>query len=117
LISGFAIRVGDGLAGRAFAERRPLWSRDLTSEAGLSYTDAATARLVKAKAMRAPLAVPIISRGKVYGALVAGFHTPHEFTPNETRLLSVLGNHTAIALENARLYAPEARARPAAEVA
>jgi PAS domain S-box-containing protein len=117
LISGFAIRVGEGLAGRAFAERRPVWSRDLRAERSLRYTDDDTERLVKTKAMRSLLAVPIISRGKVYGALVAGFYAAHEFTEKEIRLLSVLGNHTAIALENARLYDAEARARQAAEVA
>jgi signal transduction histidine kinase/CheY-like chemotaxis protein len=117
LIAGFGIRVGEGLAGRAFAERRPQWSRDLTQDAAIHYTDADTERLVKARAMRAPLAVPIVSRGNAYGALVAGFYTPHDFTEKETRLLSVLGNHTAIALENARLYAAEGRARQAAEVA
>jgi len=96
LITGFALRVGEGLAGRAFAERRPLWSRDLRTDRGLTYSSGDTERLVKTKAMRAPLAVPIISRGTAYGALVAGFYSPHEFTEKEIRLLSATrSSHTS----------------------
>jgi signal transduction histidine kinase/DNA-binding response OmpR family regulator len=116
LLTTFSLRIGEGLAGRAFAERRPMWVRDLHDpDAALTYTSADTERVVRTKAMRAPLAVPIISQGKAYGVLVAGFYDVHDFTAKEVQLLSVLGDQTAIALENARLYAETERRRREAE--
>ena len=115
LLGTFTLRVGEGLAGRAFAEQRPVWSHDLRADPEARYAAAHTERLVKTKAMRAPLAVPIVRRGQAQGALVAGFYSPHDFTENEVRLLAVLGHQTAIALENARLYQAEAQARQSAE--
>jgi signal transduction histidine kinase len=49
------------------------------------------------------MAVPILSRGEVYGVLVAYFFEPHDFAAREIQLLSTLADHAAIAIENVRL--------------
>jgi signal transduction histidine kinase len=102
LTRDLVLTPGDGVAGRAFQERRPFWTRDHLADPALRYTPGAAA-LVHTKAPRAYLAVPILSRNEVYGVLVSYFFEPHDFTPNEIRLLSSLADHTAIALENVQL--------------
>jgi signal transduction histidine kinase len=102
LTRDLVLAPGDGVAGRAFLERRPVCTRDRLVDPALRYTPG-TAELINAKAPRAYLAVPILSRGDVYGVLVGYFVDPHDFTLNEIRLLSSLADHAAIALENVRL--------------
>jgi GAF domain-containing protein/FixJ family two-component response regulator/two-component sensor histidine kinase len=109
LTRALVLKPGEGVAGRAFEDRRPVWTRDRLADPALAYGPAAD-RLIRARAPRAYLAVPIVSRGQVHGVLVGYFVAPHDFTPEEVQLLSTLGDHAAIALENARLYA-ETRAR------
>ncbi|HSE94582.1 MAG TPA: ATP-binding protein, partial [Methylomirabilota bacterium] len=93
---------GDGVAGRAFQERRPVWTRDRLADPSLQYRPEAD-NLIHAKAPRAYIAVPILGRGEVYGVLVESFFEPHDFTPEEIQLLSTLADHAAIAIENVRL--------------
>jgi signal transduction histidine kinase len=102
LTRDLVLTAGEGVAGRAFQERRPFWTRDHLADPALQYTSGA-AELVHAKAPRAYMAVPILSRSEVYGVLVGYFFEPHDFTPNEVRLLSSLADHSAIALENVHL--------------
>jgi PAS domain S-box-containing protein len=96
------LRPGEGVAGRAFTERRAVWTRDRQHDA-LGYTPEA-GRLIAAQAPRAYLAVPILRRDDVYGVLVAYFFAPHDFTPDEVRLLSTLAAQAAIAVDNAILF-------------
>ncbi len=103
LTGTLVLKSGEGVAGRAFQERRPVWTGDRLLDPSLQYTPAADA-LIKTKAPRAYLAVPIISRGQVYGVLLDYFLLPHEFTPQEVRLLSTLADHAAVAMEKSQLY-------------
>jgi signal transduction histidine kinase len=102
LTRDLVLTPGEGVAGRAFQERRPVWTRDRLDDPLVQYTPVA-APLIGSKAPRAYMAVPILSRGEVYGVLVGYFFEPHDFTPNEIRLLSSLADHAAIALENVHL--------------
>ena len=109
------IRPGEGIAGRVFQERRPLWSGHLGKDAIAQYADEQTQQSIRESAM-ATLGAPIIIRGDVYGVLNVSFLSPRDFTPQEVRLIQALADHAAIALENARLYTEsEARARDLAE--
>ena len=98
------VRPGEGIGGRAFQERHPVWTRDLRAEPSARYSDAATHEVIHAKAPRAVLAVPIMSREDVFGVLLGYFFEPHDFTPKAIQLVSTLAHHAAIALENARLF-------------
>jgi GAF domain-containing protein/CheY-like chemotaxis protein len=109
------IRPGEGIAGRVFQERRPLWSRNLGKDTIAHYADEQTQNSMRGSTI-ATLGAPIIIRGDVYGVLNVSFVSPRDFTPQEVRLIQALADHAAIALENARLYAEsEARARDLAE--
>ena len=103
LTRGLALRPGEGIAGRAYQERQPVWTRDRLSDPTLRHSPAAQ-RLVDAAAPRAYLAVPIISREETYGVLVVYFFSPHDFTTREVQLVSTLADHAALALQNARLF-------------
>lgn len=67
-------------------ERRPFW---LGSVPGIE--DASSL-----------LAVPVVYRERVLGVLLALSEAPREFSGSETRLLELLANQAAVALENAR---------------
>ncbi len=111
------IRPGEGIAGRAFQERRPIWTRDLLADPSVAYADATVDRAIQAEALRAVLAAPIISRGEVYGVLSGYFTSPHDFTPHEVRLLSTLADSAAVAINNARLFEALQQAKETAEAA
>jgi signal transduction histidine kinase/DNA-binding response OmpR family regulator len=102
LTRGLVLTPGEGVAGRAFQERCPVWTGDRLVDPTLQYTPSADL-LIQAKAPRAYMAVPILSRGEVFGVLVDYFFEPHDFTPKEVQLLSTLADHAAIAIENIRL--------------
>ncbi len=102
LTRDLVLQPGEGVAGRAFQERRPVSTADRLADSALRYTPAA-AGLIQA-APRAYLAVPIGVRDDVLGVLVAYFFEPHEFSEKEVQLLSSLAAHAAIAMDNARHY-------------
>ena len=102
LTRDLVLTPGEGVAGRAFQERRPVWTNDRLTDPALRYTTTAVI-LVHSKAPRAYMAVPILSRGMVHGVLVDYFFEPHLFTAREIRLLSTLADHAAIAIEGIQL--------------
>jgi PAS domain S-box-containing protein len=63
------------------------------------------------------LAVPVSSRAgdEVFGGLFFGHSEPDRFTEDSERLVSAIARLAAIAIENARLYDSERRARSQAE--
>ena len=102
LTRGVFLKAGEGVGGRAFKERRPVWTRDRTVDPSLGYSPASRV-LMEAKAPRSYLAVPIMSRDEVHGVLMEYFFSPHDFTPREIQLVSTLADHVALAFENVRL--------------
>ncbi|PYM63343.1 MAG: hypothetical protein DMD79_08840, partial [Candidatus Rokuibacteriota bacterium] len=103
LTRDLVLAPGEGVAGRAYSERRPVWTADRAADRALDYAPASGA-LVETRAPRAYLAVPIVSRDAVHGVLVAYFFAPHAFAPREVQLLSTLADQAAIAIDNAGLY-------------
>ncbi|HEU4727830.1 MAG TPA: GAF domain-containing protein [Kofleriaceae bacterium] len=62
------------------------------------------------------LAAPVVSRaGEVLGGLLFGHPAPGVFTEPDERLIVAIAAHAASALENARLYEAEKKARASAE--
>jgi GAF domain-containing protein/ActR/RegA family two-component response regulator len=103
LVEGLTVRLGEGTAGRAIVERRPVWTRDVTADAGIRL-EPATRRLVEQEGYRGVLTVPILVQGTPFGCLVAYWWEPHQPTPGEIETLASLAALAAVALENARLY-------------
>lgn len=102
LTRDLVLKPGEGVAGRAFQERRPVSTTDRLADRDLRYSPVAE-RIIES-APRAYLAVPIAVRDEVLGVLVSYFFEPHEFSEKEVQLLSSLAAHAAIAMDNARHY-------------
>jgi signal transduction histidine kinase/transcriptional regulator with GAF, ATPase, and Fis domain/ActR/RegA family two-component response regulator len=98
------MRAGEGITGRAYAERRPAWTNDRLADPTLAYAPDNAAAMRREDAPRAYLAVPVMIRDEVFGVLGGSYFTPHVFTEREVNLLSSLAAQGAVAIENARLY-------------
>src|SRR5215813_6460500 len=59
LTRDLVLRPGEGIAGRAFQERRPVWSSDVLADPFVFYATPATERLIRTRAARAALAAPM----------------------------------------------------------
>ncbi len=95
--------AGVGLAGRAVADARPAWSRDVLAEPGLALS-ADLCRRFRSAGLRAFLAAPLVARGKIVGVLAIGHNVERDFSDGEINLLGTFADQAALALENARLY-------------
>jgi PAS domain S-box-containing protein len=103
------IPLGQGFTGRIASERRPILVEDVEqSDVVIPFLQEKT---------RSLLGVPLLVEGRVSGVLQVGTLHPHRFTEEETRLLQLVGDRAALAIDHARLYEAERRARAAAEVA
>jgi GAF domain-containing protein len=113
----FLIKPGEGTVGRAFQERRPVWTRDRHSDPSMVGTDPATNRALRAAPIGGTLSAPIIIRDEVYGVLGINFYRPHDFTEREVQLLQALADSAAVAIGNARFIEATQQARQEAEEA
>ena len=105
-----AIRSGEGVSGRAYAERRVCWTDDRVADAALLRHSPDTAAAIPSLvAAGAYMAAPVILRDGVYGVLVSSHKGTHTHTEAEARLLTTLASQAAAALENARLLDGTAR--------
>jgi signal transduction histidine kinase/CheY-like chemotaxis protein len=63
------------------------------------------------------LGVPLLVEGRVIGVIHTGKFTRYEFTDDDTRLLQLVADRIALAIDNARLFEEERTARREAEAA
>jgi len=103
------IEPGEGVAGRAVAEGRPVWTPNILTDAQIRLRPE-TRRRIEQVGTRAVLALPLM-REQPFGAMVVQREPGHRFSGLEIEYLTAFANQVAVALENARLYeALEARA-------
>jgi PAS domain S-box-containing protein len=105
------IPLGLGATGRAASSRLPVVIADTQSDLG--GVDPLPPPLEGQ--FRAVLALPLLIKDDVYGAITAYYPEPHIFTGDETRLAAAFGDYAALAIENARLRARAEQAAVAAE--
>lgn len=86
------IEPGEGVAGRAFARRRPMQSPD---------TDFI---LTAPETPGAILAVPLLAKDRALGVLTVARAVTWPFVEADASLLATLSNQLAIAIENVRLF-------------
>jgi GAF domain-containing protein len=102
-VQGPALERGEGVAGRAVAEGRPVWTPSILDDPLVALRPE-TRRRLEAAGTRAVLALPLV-RERPFGALVVHRDTGHRFTDSEIEYFSVFASQVAVALDNARLYA------------
>lgn len=89
---------GEGIAGVVAETRRPVIVADVRADP--RFRDPERARR---EGLYSLLAVPLVVRDRVRGALRCYTQEPHAFSDAEVSLLSTLANQTALAIENAQL--------------
>ena len=115
MITRMVLKAGEGVSGRAYAERRAVWTRDRVTDAGVRYPEHVKHLFAQSARFRGYLAVPILFRDEVVGVLGAHYTDAHDFTPRELDVMANLATLAATAIENARLYDEREARRHAAE--
>ena len=92
------LRLGEGITGMAVQTGKPIAVRDAAKDARFKYLPETEEQQFKSL-----LAVPLVSQGKIIGAVNVQTATYHHFPKAEVELLSLIGDLAAGALERARL--------------
>src|SRR6476646_5165871 len=101
---GVRIPVGRGFAGRIAADKEPVILDDV------DHADVMNP-ILREKGIRSMLGVPLLVAGRVLGVLHVGGLTPRLFDEDDVELLQLAGDRAAIAIEHARAFEAERRAR------
>lgn len=107
---GVRIPVGAGFAGKIAATKRPVKIDDIETADVLNP-------LLREKGIRSLLGVPLLVGGRVIGVIHTGKFKRYQFTDDDTRLLQLVADRIALAIDNARLFEEERKARRDAEAA
>ena len=97
--SAFSRRVaaGEGIAGRATQEKRPVFVDDLQARSDIES-------VVWEDSVRSVLAVPLlVDGGRVIGVLQVGTSEGRTFTSDDAQLLQLAADRLAVAIDRARL--------------
>ncbi|MDH4180062.1 MAG: GAF domain-containing protein, partial [Armatimonadota bacterium] len=93
------LKPGEGLAGRAAQSGTSLVSADATRDGRFKHR--ARARELS---LRAAMAAPLIAHDRTVGVLNLYRQSSHKFTEDDRKLVMLLANSAAVAIDNARLY-------------
>jgi signal transduction histidine kinase len=102
--AGVRIPIGQGFAGRVAAERRHVILDNVDHADVLNP-------ILREKGIKSMLGVPLLVHGMAIGVLHVGTLVHHQFTDDDVDLLQFAADRAAIAIEHARLYEAERRAR------
>ena len=101
---GLVLKPGEGIAGRAVADRKVIVTPDVLREPRVEHTPERLALLTNHD-IRAMIGIPLLTHERIIGALAVGDRTGREFSADEVQALQAFADQAALALENARLYA------------
>jgi len=105
---GVRIPVGRGFAGRVAADRRPVILDDVDHAHVLNP-------ILLEKGIKSMLGVPLLAAGEVLGVLHVGSLVHRRFEEDDVELLQLAADRAAIAIEHARAFEAERRARTRVE--
>jgi signal transduction histidine kinase len=89
------MKVGEGISGQAFSERRPIYVRDTWDHPDFLFFD---------DVLRSLIAVPLMSRDEVIGALTVDSDSPKAFEDSDIQLMTIAAAQVSTAIANAKLY-------------
>ncbi len=93
-----ALKIGEGVAGRAARENRPITVKDVTKEKEYKHKD-----IARREGLCSLLCVPLAVKNRVIGVINCYTSTPHDFSETEINILTAVANQAAVAIENAEL--------------
>jgi uroporphyrinogen-III synthase len=93
------LKIGEGLTGYAAKSAKPFAASQAARDPHFKYLPE-----TKESMFQSLLAVPLISRGKVIGAINVQTREGREYSPDEIELLSIIADVAAGELEKAVLY-------------
>jgi two-component system, response regulator PdtaR len=93
-----AVRLGDGISGRAAAENRPIAVWDVKEDPRYANKEVA----VKEN-LCSLMSMPMSVKGRVLGVINCYTSVPHEFSKEEETILATVANQAALAIENTDL--------------
>jgi len=102
--AGVRIPVGGGFAGRVAAGRSPVVLDDIDEAEVLNP-------ILREKGIKSMLGVPLLVAGAVIGVLHVGTLHRRQFDADDVDLLQLAADRAAVAIEHARLFEAERRAR------
>lgn len=91
------LKIDEGLLGKAVKAKTPIAYDDYPS-----YPQALKAVVEEAN-IKSAMSVPLIAKNRIVGALSIASKTPYHFTAEEINLMTLIGNHIGVAIENAQL--------------
>ena len=109
-----AFPEGTGVMGLAVREGGPVATPNILADPRITLPPALRAQ-VERRGYRSVLAVPLLFKGTVIGAISIGDAEGRRFGADEVRLAQTFADQAAIALENARLHRETEREREKAE--
>jgi sigma-B regulation protein RsbU (phosphoserine phosphatase) len=92
---GVRIPVGKGFAGRIAAEKKPVILDQVDHTNVLNP-------ILRARGIRSLLGVPLLRSGNVIGVLHVGTLVPRRFTDDDVRVLQIVADRVAFAIESRR---------------
>jgi signal transduction histidine kinase len=101
---GLRIPVGGGFAGSVAASRRPVILSDVDHGHVLNP-------ILREKGIKSMLGVPLAIRDNVLGVMHVGTLVPREFNEEDVELLQLVADRAALAIDHARLFESERKAR------
>jgi signal transduction histidine kinase len=105
---GVRIPVGLGFAGRVAADRHPVILDDVDHADVLNP-------ILREKGIKSMLGVPLLAAGNVLGVLHVGVLKHRRFDEDDVQLLQLAADRAAVAIEHARAFEAERRARQRVE--
>jgi hypothetical protein len=89
------MKVGEGISGQAFSERRPIYVRDTWEHPDFLFFD---------DVLRSLIAVPLMCRDEVIGALTVDSDSPKACEDSDIQLMTIAAAQVSTAIANAKLY-------------
>jgi len=97
------LKLGESLAGKAISEGQPIAVLDVKNTPEYRYPD-----IARREGLCSMICVPLRLRDKIIGVLNCYTAKPHVFSSEEIAVLTAIGSHAAIAIENAKLVVKSA---------
>jgi signal transduction histidine kinase/ActR/RegA family two-component response regulator len=112
--AGLRLPKDVGITGLGLRTGHPVASEDVMNDPAV-VLDADVRTRLEAVSARAMMSAPLLSRGRVIGAITVGDALGRRFTQRDLRYMKMFADMAAVALANAQQYRAEERLRAEAE--